>query len=188
VIGSGRARAEFERFVAAHVDELLRIGYLVTGDRAEAEDLVQETLLRLARRWPRVRRMGHQDAYARRALVNLAIDGGTRRTRRRGELELGGLGMPESSRDGAAHAAGRELEARAELFEALRTLPPRQRVVLVLRYFEDLSEAQTAELLGCSLGTVKSTASRGLERLRAAMSTPACAGPAPHISLPRRKE
>jgi RNA polymerase sigma-70 factor (sigma-E family) len=188
VIGSGRTRAEFERFVAANVEELLRIGYLVTGDRSEAEDLVQEALLRLARRWPRVRRMRHQGAYARRVLANLAIDGVKRRTRRHSELELGQRGISEQPQVGVAGAAERSLEARSELLEGLGTLPPRQRVVLVLRYFEDLSEAQTAELLGCSLGTVKSTASRGLERLRAAIEAPARAGVATHISQRDRKE
>ena len=103
-------------------------------------------------------------------LVNLALDGAQRRTRRRQEL----VGEEAAALAAAPDdASARRLDAvgiRAELIEALGTLPPRQRTVLVLRYFEDLTEAQVAELLGCSVGTVKSTASRGLTRLQAALS------------------
>ncbi|HEY2318052.1 MAG TPA: SigE family RNA polymerase sigma factor [Solirubrobacteraceae bacterium] len=165
-----RARADFEQFVAASSDGLLRTAYLVAWDPAEAEDLVQDCLLAVARRWPRVRGMEHPHAYARRVLINLALDGATRRTRRRDELAANGsVAAAELADDSSArrlHAVG----VRAELIQALGTLPPRQRAVLVLRYFEDLSEAQVAELLGCSLGTVKSTASRGLTRLHGALS------------------
>jgi RNA polymerase sigma-70 factor (sigma-E family) len=147
---------------------LLRTAYLVVWDIGEAEDLVQECLLRVARRWPRVRAMEHPVAYARKILINLALDGAGRRSRRRGELTVAtdhNGDLPDED------AAGR-FEARSELASALRRLPPRQRAVLVLRYFHDLSEAQVAETLGCSVGTVKSSASRGLDRLRAQM-TPA---------------
>ncbi len=169
-IGSrGRARMDFERFVASCADDLLSTGYLIVGDVAEAEDLVQETLLRVARRWPRVRRMEHQKAYARRILVNLAVDDAKRRSRRRRELEPP-LGAPADARaDEAAAGAFGRLDTRAALLGALGTLAPRQRAVIVLRYFEDLSEAQVAQTLGCSVGTVKSTASRGLSRLREAV-------------------
>ena len=165
-----RAKADFEQFVTASSDALLRTAYLVVWDAVEAEDLVQECLLAVARRWPRVRRMDHPHAYARRVLVNLALDGTQRRTRRRQEL----VGEEAAALAAAPDdASARRLDAvgiRAELIEALGTLPPRQRTVLVLRYFEDLTEAQVAELLGCSVGTVKSTASRGLSRLQAALS------------------
>ena len=167
---SQRARADFEQFVTASTDALLRTAYLVVWDPVEAEDLVQECLLAVARRWPRVRRMDHPHAYARRVLINLALDGAQRRTRRRQELvgdEAATLAaVPDESSARRLNAVG----VRAELIEALGMLPPRQRAVLVLRYFEDLSEAQVAELLGCSVGTVKSTASRGLTRLQAALS------------------
>jgi RNA polymerase sigma-70 factor (sigma-E family) len=165
-----RARADFEQFVTGSSDALLRTAYLVVWDPAEAEDLVQECLLAVARRWPRVRGMDHPHAYARRILINLALDGATRRTRRRDELAANGSGAADEFADESSARRLHAVGVRAELVEALGTLPPRQRAVLVLRYFEDLSEAQVAELLGCSLGTVKSTASRGLTRLHAALS------------------
>jgi RNA polymerase sigma-70 factor (sigma-E family) len=177
---SQRARADFEQFVTASSDALLRTAYLVVWDPVEAEDLVQECLLAVARRWPRVRGMDHPHAYARRVLINLALDGAKRRTRRRHEL-VGDdaatvAAVPDESSARRLNAVG----VRAELIAALATLPPRQRAVLVLRYFEDLSEAQVAELLGCSVGTVKSTASRGLTRLQAALS--------PEISLSTKEQ
>jgi RNA polymerase sigma-70 factor (sigma-E family) len=155
--------ADFDQFVAAHVDDLLRTAYLIVWDDGEAEDIVQECLLKVARRWPRVRRMEHPRAYARRILVNLALDDARRRAQRRGELEPG---IPESL---FAVDPLPALETRAELLQALGRLHERQRAVLVLRYFNDLTEAQVADLLGCSPGTVKSSASRGLARLREAL-------------------
>jgi RNA polymerase sigma-70 factor (sigma-E family) len=151
---------DFDQFVAAHVDDLVRTAYLIVWDEAEAEDLVQECLLKVARRWPRVRRMEQPRAYARRILVNLALDGARGRARRRSELEPGG-GSSATAVDPLS-----ALDTRAELLQALGQLPARQRAVLVLRYFNDLTEAQVAEVLGCSPGTVKSSASRGLARLR----------------------
>jgi RNA polymerase sigma-70 factor (sigma-E family) len=164
-----RARGEFEGFVAGAVDELLRTGYLVVWDLAEAEDLVQESLLILARRWPRVRAMDHPVAYARRILINLALDGADRRSRRRRELE------GQILEDRADENSSRDLlgvDARSELLSVLGMLTPRQRAVLVLRYFLDLPEAEVAEVLGCSLGTVKSTASRALARLEQELRLP----------------
>ena len=139
-------------------------------DPVEAEDLVQECLLAVARRWPRVRAMAHPHAYARRVLVNLALDGAKRRARRRQELVADGAATLDAVADESAARRLHAVGVRAELIQVLGTLPPRQRAVLVLRYFEDLSEAQVAELLGCSVGTVKSTASRGLNRLQAALT------------------
>jgi RNA polymerase sigma-70 factor (sigma-E family) len=156
-----RTTADFDQFVAAHVDDLLRTAYLIAWDQAEAEDLVQECLLKVARRWPRVRSMDQPRAYARRILINLAADGARGRARRRVELDPPTAAVVERSVDPLA-----DLDTHAELVEALGKLPPRQRAVLVLRYFHDLTEAQAAELLGCSPGTVKSNASRGLARLR----------------------
>ncbi len=152
---------DFDEFVAGSLEPLLRTAYLITWDAGEAEDLVQECLLKIARRWPRIRRMAQPQAYARRILVNLALDGARARTARRGELAEETALAEEVARDMLSG-----LEARAELLEALARLTPRQRAVLVLRYFNDLTEAQTAEVLGCSPGTVKSNASRGLARLR----------------------
>jgi RNA polymerase sigma-70 factor (sigma-E family) len=156
------ARREFEVFVAGGVDDLLRTGYLVVWDLAEAEDLVQETLLRVAKRWPRVRGMEHPLAYARRILVNLALDRAGRRSRERHELDT--RPAEDLVDERSARALGR-IDAQSELVSVLAALPPRQRAVLVLRYFADLPEAEVAVTLGCSVGTVKSTASRALARL-----------------------
>ena len=160
---------DFDQFVAGNVEQLLKTAYLITWDAGEAEDLVQECLFKVARRWPRVRRMAQPRAYARRILVNPACDGARGRARRRGELDRAAA-VPE----GPARDLLARLETRAELVDALARLTPRQRAVLVLRYFNDLTEAQTAEVLGCSPGTVKSSASRGLARLREVLA------PIPH--------
>jgi RNA polymerase sigma-70 factor (sigma-E family) len=156
-------RAEFEKFVADSADGLTRTAYLIVWDLQEAEDLVQETLLQVARRWPRVRRMDRPVAYARRILVNLALAGAECRSRRRHEL----TGEPAADR--LAHVE--DANGHDELLGALAALPPRQRAVLVLRYFLDLPEAEVAAALKCSLGTVKSTASRGLARLEQTLRT-----------------
>jgi RNA polymerase sigma-70 factor (sigma-E family) len=154
---------EFNCFAAEVSDPLLRTGHLMTGDANHAEDLVQETLLRVARRWKRVRSMDHPAAYARRVLVNLVLHDADRRSRERTEL------WP---RDGAAEAADesaaqalREVDDLAEFRCALAQLPVRQQAVLVLRYWADLPVAEVAAILGCSEGTVKSTASRAAARL-----------------------
>ena len=116
--------------------------------------------MKVASRWPRVRRMEQPRAYARRVLVNRALDGARGRARRRSELGA------EVAISATAVDPLPALDTRAELIEALAQLPARQRAVLVLRYFNDLTEAQVANVLGCSTGTVKSSASRGLARLR----------------------
>jgi RNA polymerase sigma-70 factor (sigma-E family) len=171
----GETRFAFERFVDGCASGLLRTAYLLTWDLAEAEDLVQETFLRVARRWPRVRRMDQPVAYARRILVNLAVDDAKRRSRRRSELDVADSMRLVAYADEASARVLGAVDERAELLGALGVLAPRQRAVLVLRYFEDLSEAQVAVILGCSLGTVKSTASRGLARLREAIDESAVA-------------
>jgi RNA polymerase sigma-70 factor (sigma-E family) len=156
----------FDRFVAMAADGLLRTAYLIVWDQRIAEDLVQECFFEIARRWPRVRSMEFPAAYARRILVNKALDGAERRSRHRGELD--DLGNPSTAgfRDATAE---RDLElagTKSDLIDVLRQLPPMQRAVLVLRYFVDLPEAQIAETLGCTVGTVKSTTARALDRLR----------------------
>jgi RNA polymerase sigma-70 factor (sigma-E family) len=162
-----RSRAEFERFVAANADGLLRAAYLMVGDRVEAEDIVQECMLRLARKWPRVREMEHPGAYARTVMLSLVIDGGTQRSRR--SVELVAVETPAARGDGGATVAS--IDSRTDLIRVLAGLPARQRAVLVLRYFADLPEAEVAAALDCSVGTVKSSASRALERLRQALDT-----------------
>jgi RNA polymerase sigma-70 factor (sigma-E family) len=176
-------REEFERFVADSADDLLRTGYLIVWELPAAEDLVQECLLRVARRWPRVRAMDHPAAYARRILVNLALDGARHRSRHR--AELGQTGHSTFS-DPPDLITARELslvESKTELMAAIGALAPRQRAALVLRYFEDLSEAETADLLGCSIGTVKSSTARALEHLRERL-IPVPAGDLPFATSP----
>jgi RNA polymerase sigma-70 factor (sigma-E family) len=165
----GQEQRRFESFVAEVTNDLVRTGYLMTCDLSETEDLVQETLLRTARRWNRVRSMDHPAAYARRILVNLVIDGKEGRKRRRNELDSSN-GALEEYADETANRVIRGIDARSDFRLALATLPPQQRAVIVLRYWEDLPETEVAGLLGCSVGTVKSTASRGLARLRAALN------------------
>jgi RNA polymerase sigma-70 factor (sigma-E family) len=167
--GPSRSREEFDHFVVDSVDGLLRAAYLIAWDFAEAEDLVQECLFRVARRWPRVRRMEYPTAYARKVLVNLALDAGRRRTRDRAELDQSGTSHPVEHEDEAAVRVLGWVETTTDLTKALGDLAPRQRAVLVFRYLYDLSEAQVAEVMGCSVGTVKSTTSRALQRLRVAV-------------------
>jgi|HubBroStandDraft_1064217.scaffolds.fasta_scaffold48347_2 RNA polymerase sigma-70 factor (sigma-E family) len=161
-----RARQEFEGFVSESGADLLRTAYLVVWDLPSAEDLVQECLFQVAKRWPRVRVMDHPTAYARRILFNLALDDSRHRSRRQAELDGRDQAALESRTDLGAARQMRLVESSSELTDAVAALPPRQRAALVLRYFEDLSEAETADLLGCSVGTVKSTTSRALARLR----------------------
>jgi RNA polymerase sigma-70 factor (sigma-E family) len=154
---------QFDGFVAEVSDTLFRTGYLMTGDAGEAEDLVQETFLRVARRWNRVRAMDHPAAYARRILINLVLHSADRRSRQKAEL------IPEGAWSDAADQSAarvlREVDDLAEFRWALAQLPARQRAVLVLRYWADLPVAEVADILGCSAGTVKSTASRAAARL-----------------------
>jgi RNA polymerase sigma-70 factor (sigma-E family) len=149
---------DFRRYVAERSPALLRTAYLLTGDRAAAEDVLQSALTNAYRHWGRLRRLGRPDAYVRRIMVN------ERRSwwRRTGNRELLVGEPPErAGRDEAAGVAEHDL-----VWQAVLGLPPRTRAVLVLRYWEDLSEADTAAALGCSIGTVKSQASRGLRRLQ----------------------
>lgn len=154
------APASFDDFVVAHGESLLRTAYLVALDDGDAEDLVQECLLKLAQRWKQVSKMDQPLAYARQVLVNLAVRSSKKRSRRRAELDT------ELVEGGAMSEALELLGVREELLGAMRQLTPRQRTVLVLRYFHDLSETQIAEMLGCSVGTVRSTTSRSLAQLR----------------------
>ena len=152
---------EFELFVATSGDRLLRAAVLLTGDLGHAEDLVQVTLERTARRWKRLE--GSPEAFARVVLARLATDRWRERRRRPERFASEEEHLPDGY-DVAHHVVSRQT-----LLAGLRTLPPRQRGVLVLRFLLDLSEAETAEALGVSLGTVKSSASRGVARLREAV-------------------
>jgi RNA polymerase sigma-70 factor (sigma-E family) len=152
----------FEDFVRARSAALFRFALLLTAhqDRSEAEDLLQEALERAYRHWPRICRSGDPERYVRRVLSNASTDR-WRRLRRRPELPLPGDERGPVAGDHASDVADRDF-----LLQALGSLAPRQRAVLVLRYFCDLSEAETADVLRCGVGTVKSQASRGLARLR----------------------
>jgi RNA polymerase sigma-70 factor (sigma-E family) len=153
--GAG-GRPSFEVFVAASGDRLLRTAYLLTRDHALAEDLLQTALLRS---WPRWRRLdGDPEQYVRRVLVNTYASWWRRRWN--GEQPTGALP------DTAGHDPIDGHAERRDLWDALGRLPRRQRAVVVLRYYEGLTETETARVLGCSVGTVKSQASRALAKLR----------------------
>jgi RNA polymerase sigma-70 factor (sigma-E family) len=162
------AKRQFEGFAAEASDPLLRTGYLMTGDARDAEDLVQETFLRVARRWNKVRSMDHPAAYARKVLINLVLHDAGRRSRQKAELRAPGPGIDAA--DAGAARALREVDDLAEFRWALAQLPARQRAVLVLRYWADLPVAEVAGILGCSTGTVTSTASRAAARLAKALT------------------
>ncbi len=150
--------ADFEEFVAARSTALWRSAYLLTGDRHRAEDLLQTALVKAWRRWDRIARREAAEAYVRAALVSTYTDWWRRRWN--GEVPTGEL--PE----GAAASEEARVDERRDVLAALALLPRGQRAVVVLRYFDDLTEAQTAEALGVSVGTVKSQAARALAALR----------------------
>jgi RNA polymerase sigma-70 factor (sigma-E family) len=150
------ARASFEEFVRVRSAALGRTAYLLTGNRHDAEDLLQSALARVALRWGSV---DDAEAYVRRVLYTQAVSR-WRGLRRRPLESLG-----ESPTAAATPAA--DVELRVVLERALRRLTPRQRAVLVLRYYEDRTEVATADLLGCAVGTVKSQTRHALARLRA---------------------
>ncbi|GAA0408332.1 RNA polymerase sigma24 factor [Acrocarpospora corrugata] len=148
----------FREFVDKHQQSLMRTAYLLTGDAHLAEDLLQSVLARLVGRWPKVVRLDHPEAYARKALLNQHIS-----WRRR--LRTGELPSADPPQDGTYWVEDRTV-ARIVVRQALMRLAPRQRAVIVLRFYEDRTERETADLLGCSLGTVKSQTHDALARLR----------------------
>ena len=150
----------FREFVAARSPTLLRTAWMLTGDAHLAEDLLQAALARTWPHWSRVRD-GQPEAYVRRVMVRL--QGAWWRRRWRGETPMA------SVPDTAVADAFADVEDRAVLITALASLPPRQRQVVVLRYYDDLPEQEVGVLLGCSTGTVKSQAAKGLAKLRAAL-------------------
>lgn len=150
--------ASFTEWATGRRRHLLRTAVLLTGDHARAEDLVQDALTKVALRWSRLHD-GHPDAYARQVIVRDNISR-WRRTR----LEVVGA-FDDSRRTPSGEGAS---DRRLVLLDALRRLTERQRTVLVLRYLEDLSEAETADVMGVSTGTVKSTTHLALRRMREA--------------------
>lgn len=151
---------EFRDYFVPRLPGLLRFAYLLTGDFGEAEDLTQTALARTFRVWKRVRSHDRPDAYVRRVMVNA----NARRFRRRRPPQVL-VAQPPDRPDRSSELGA--VEDRAGLAQALASLPPRQRAVVVLRYCEDLADTEVASLLRCSVGTVKSQASRGLAKLRA---------------------
>lgn len=154
---------EFRQFVSARWRPLVSTAFLVTGDVGLAEDCVQEALVRVHRRWTVLHRDGNPEAYTKRAVFNAALS--WRRRRRISTVPLDSVVDPP-----AMTAQDHELDV--ELVRALRSLPPVMRAAVVLRHVEDCSESETARILGCSVGAVKSSTHRGLARLRAALVEP----------------
>lgn len=148
----------FRAFVAARSPALVRSAWLLTGNEATAQDLVQAALARTWPRWSRIT-ADAPEAYVRRVMLSIFLT--WRRRRWRDELPVDV--PPERAVDTDAFA---EADLRASVLAALRTLPARQRAVVVLRFLDDMTEAETAAVLGCSVGTVKSQAARALARLR----------------------
>ncbi|MFI1582713.1 SigE family RNA polymerase sigma factor [Embleya sp. NPDC020630] len=152
---------QFREFVQARWARLVRTAYLLTGDHGEAEDVVQLALTKVYVAWHWVQGSDNPDAYVRRILVNTNAG----RFRRKRVIRLLGVTPPEQRT--AADSTTRQVEQRDALVRALAKLPARQRAVVVLRYWDDLPQADVARALGLSFGAVKSQASKGLAKLRA---------------------
>jgi RNA polymerase sigma-70 factor (sigma-E family) len=156
--GAAALANDFESYVRRHAQALCRGAFLLTGDRHLAEDLVQTALAKVAGRWDHIVANGDPTPYVRTVIVRTAI--AWRRRRWRGEVPTSPV-PEESGRDHLGAVDGRE-----RLRHALLLVPRRQRAALVLRFYEDLSDAETARAMGCSVGTVKSQTAKGLARLR----------------------
>ena len=158
-------RADFTAYVRAREQSLARLAYLLSGDRDAAEDLLQNALAKVYRHWDRVQVAELPDAYVRRVMVN------ENNSRWRGLLRRH---ESPSSHVLEVHdppgAPGLDPATSIDLWHHVQSLPRQQRAAVVLRYYEDLTEAQTAEVLGCSIGTVKSHTSRAISALRSRMS------------------
>jgi len=157
---------EYDEFYAALWPRLVRTAYAVSGDLGIAEDAVQTAFAKAYRSWRRISRLDSPEAYVRKMAVNEVLSNRRRAALRR---EVTRADPPER----AARRTPEDTLAHDEMWRALSTLPPRQRAVLVLRYYEDLSEQQIADALGCRPGTVKSQASAALATLRTRMGDPA---------------
>ena len=149
---------DLDAYVRDHAQSLCQAAFLLTGDRHLAEDLVQTALAKCAPRWGRIAAEGDPTPYVRTVMVRTAI--AWRRRRWRGEVPTSPL-PDTTSTDPVGDVDGRE-----RLRQALLAVPVRQRAALVLRFYDDLSEAETARIMGCSVGTVKSQTAKGLARLR----------------------
>jgi RNA polymerase sigma-70 factor (sigma-E family) len=150
--------SEYSEFVAARSGALFRTAYLVVGDHQLAQDLLQESLIKAYVAWPRLRDVSKAEAYTRRIMVTTAISWRRRRSFHERPFEV----LPDAGESDRAEA----LAIQDTVWARLRALPPRQLAAIVLRYYEDLTEAQTAEAMGCSVGTVKSQVHDALRTLR----------------------
>ena len=164
--------AAYSALVSTRSGSLFRTAYLMVGDHQLAQDLLQESLVKTYVAWPRLRDVTKAEAYARRTIVTTAISWRRRRSFHERPVEV----LPEV---GVADRTD-ELAVRDALWIQLHRLPPRQRAAIVLRYYLDLTEAQTAGAMGCSIGAVKSQTSAGLGRLRERMG--------PQFPLPNASE
>ena len=144
-----------------HVPAANRLAFLLTGDRAHAEDLVHEAFVRCVGRFGHLRAREAFDAYLRRTIVNLHTS-----RLRRVRVERDYLAKEAARQGRAASATLPDVAGREDMWRRLQTLPPRQRAVLVLRYYEDLSERETAQAMGCSVAAVKSLTARATTALR----------------------
>ncbi len=163
----------FDDFVVRRHTALLRFAHVLAGDPHTAADLVQDALVRAGMSWHRILRQEDPEAYLRRTIVNLNLNR-WRRTRR--ERLVGSV--PDTGHD--------DPPTRDDaVWAALSKLPRAQRTVLVLRFYEDMSQAQIAAVMGCSIGTVKSSTSRAMDNLRALLDTDAPAGPSRRSSRPK---
>jgi RNA polymerase sigma-70 factor (sigma-E family) len=157
---------EFEEYVAARGRALERYAFVLTGDRQRSQDLVQTALFKAYRRWRRVARVEHPDAYVRRILTTSYLD--WRRRRSSTEEVTGDLPEPSAVGGGGGDPAD-QVVMRDEVLRALATLTPHQRAVLVLRHYEGYDDVAIGAVLGCSEKTVRSHATRGAQRLRAVL-------------------
>jgi RNA polymerase sigma-70 factor (sigma-E family) len=152
--------AEFAAFVRSQARQLQRAAWLLTGDWGTAQDLVQAALTKTWQRWAAIRLPDARGAYARRVLMSTFLS--WRRRRRPGEMSFGAVPDRATGHDQESEAA-----ETVAVLAALKQLPPRQRAVVVLRYYDDLTEQAAAQALGCSVGTVKSQHARAMRTLRA---------------------
>jgi RNA polymerase sigma-70 factor (sigma-E family) len=159
---------DFASFGREQQQRLYRTAYLLCGNPDRAQDLVQSTLVALLRSWSKARDAENLDAYAKKALVRAFL---SERRKLRREAEILTLALA-GDRERTVAGPGAAADLRMLVLEALRSLPPKPRAMLVLRYWEDLSVEQTAAILGCSEGNVKSQCSRSLDKLRALLGTP----------------
>jgi len=150
--------AEFKAYAAARMRDLRRTAFLLCGDWHHADDVVQTVFTKLYVNWDKVQRHDRLDAYVKTMLVRATFD---RRRRMSWRRELSSASPPETPTPTPS-----SVEDRLLLFDALAKMPPRQRAVVVLRFWQDLDVTETAHLLGCSEGTVKSQSARGLAKLR----------------------